>query len=118
MDNHKIKYLKKKGVDSVELKVLKSQLGRRFKHFQLCDFEGPGMVMSQTCYCKVGVWLCMKQHQNSRTIGLKKMDSTEAVMDFSWLRPDNNLSCWQKFHLWYKPIYLFSNPGRIIEKDA
>jgi hypothetical protein len=31
MDNHEIKYLKKKGVDSVELKVLKKQLGRRFK---------------------------------------------------------------------------------------
>jgi hypothetical protein len=26
MDNHKIKYLKKKGVDSVELKVLKVSL--------------------------------------------------------------------------------------------
>jgi hypothetical protein len=29
MDNQEIKYLKKKGVDNVELKVLKSQLGKR-----------------------------------------------------------------------------------------
>jgi hypothetical protein len=98
MDNHEIKYLKKKGVDSVELKVLKSQLGRRFKNCQVCDFEGRGMAMSQTCYFKVHcVWICMKQHQDARTIGLKKTDYTEPVMDFSWLCPDNNLSCWQKF---------------------
>jgi hypothetical protein len=75
MDNHEIKYVKKKGVDSVELKVLKSQLGKRFKNCQLCDFEGRGMVMSQTCYCKVHcAGLCMKQHQNAMTIGLKKTD--------------------------------------------
>jgi hypothetical protein len=119
MDNHEIKYLKKKGVDSVELKVLKSQLGRRFKNCQLCAFEGRGMVMSQTCYCKVHcVRLCMKQHQGSRTIGLKKTDSTEPVLDFSWLCPDNNLSCWQKLHLLYEPRDLFYNPGRINEKEA
>jgi hypothetical protein len=102
MDNHKIKYLKNKGVDSVELKVLKSHLGRRLKNCQLCDFEGRGMVTSQTCYLKVHcVWICMKQHQDSMKIGLKRTDSTEPVTDFSWLCPDNNLSCWQKFHLWY-----------------
>jgi hypothetical protein len=95
MDNHEIKYLKKKGVDSVELKVLKSQLGRRFENCQLCDFEGRGMVMSQMCYCKVHcVRLYMKQHQDSRTIGLKNTDSTQPVTDFSWLCPEKNLSCW------------------------
>jgi hypothetical protein len=119
MDNHEIKYLEKKGADSVELKVLKSQLGKRFKTCQLCDFEGRGMVMSQFFYFKVHcVRLCMKQNQDSRTIGLKKTDYTEPVTDFSWLCPDNTLSCWQKFHLWYEPRDLFSNPGQIIEKDA
>jgi hypothetical protein len=62
MDNHEIKYLKKKGVDSIELKVLT---------------EGRVSVMIQTCYCKVHcVRQCMKQHQDSRTIRLKKTDST------------------------------------------
>jgi hypothetical protein len=48
-----MKCLKKKGVQSVEVQVLKSQLGNQFKNCQVCEFEGRGMVMSQTCYCKV-----------------------------------------------------------------
>jgi hypothetical protein len=93
MDHHKMNYLKKKGVHSVQLKVLKSQLGKRFKNCQVSEFEGRGMIMSQMCYCKVHcLGICIKQHQDSRTIGLMKTD-------FSWLCPDTNLSCWQKFHL-------------------
>jgi hypothetical protein len=100
MDHHEIKYLKKKGVDSVELIVLKSQLGKQFKNYQVCDFKGRGMVVSQMYDCKVnGVRLCMKQHQYSRISRFKQPYSTEPVMDFSWLCPDNNLICWQKFHL-------------------
>jgi hypothetical protein len=53
MDHHEMKYLKKKGVQSVEVQVLKSQLGKRFKNCQVCEFEGRGMVTSQRCYCKV-----------------------------------------------------------------
>jgi hypothetical protein len=45
MDHHEIKYLKNKGVDSIELRVLKSELGKRFKNCEVCDFEGRGMVM-------------------------------------------------------------------------
>jgi hypothetical protein len=32
------------------VQVLKSQLGRRFKNCQVCEFEGRGMVMIQTSY--------------------------------------------------------------------
>jgi hypothetical protein len=58
----------------------------------------------------------MQQHQDTKKIGLKKGDSNELVTDFSWLCPDTDLSCWQKFHLWYQPHGLFSNPRCIIEK--
>jgi hypothetical protein len=75
MDHHEIKHLKKKGVDSVELRVLKSDLVKRFKNCQVCDFEGRGMVTSHLCYCKVHrVRLCMNQHQYLTTIGSKKTD--------------------------------------------
>jgi hypothetical protein len=40
------------------------------------------------------------------------------VTDFSWLCPDNNLSCWHKLHLWYEPRDLFFNSGIIIKNDA
>jgi hypothetical protein len=75
--------------------------------------------MSQTCYCKVHCdRICMEQHQDSRTTGLKKTDSNEPLTGFSWLYPDANLSCWQKFHLRYGPRELFSYPKQIIEKYA
>ena len=38
------------------------------------------------------------------------------MTDFSWLCPNVGLSCWQKFHLWYQPRGLFSNPRCIVEK--
>jgi hypothetical protein len=77
------------------------------------------MVMSQTCYCKVHcVRICMKQHQESMEIGLKKTDLYEPMTDYRWLCPNTNISCWQKFNLWYRPKGLFSDPGQIVEKDA
>jgi hypothetical protein len=64
-------YLKKKRVQSVELKVLKSQQRKRLKNCQVCEFEGRGMVTSQKCYCKVHcVRIGIKQRGDSRTIGL------------------------------------------------
>jgi hypothetical protein len=50
--------------------------------------------------------------------GIEKSDSNELVTDFPWMCPDTDLSCWQKFHLWYQPRGLFSNPRCIIEKVA
>jgi hypothetical protein len=49
---------------------------------------------------------------------IEKGDSNELVTYFSWLCPDTNLSCWQKFHMWYQPSGLFSNPRCIVEQAA
>jgi hypothetical protein len=116
---HKIKFLAKKGGDSVTTTDLRKWIGNNYKNYQVCDYEGRGLVMSQTTYCKIHcVRMCMQQHQDTKKIGLKKGDSNELVTHFSWLYPDTDLSCWQKFHLWYKPRGLFSNPRCIFEKAA
>jgi hypothetical protein len=57
---HKLKFLAKKGGDSVTTIDLKKWIGKYYKNGQVCDYEGICLVMSQTTYCKIHcVHMCM-----------------------------------------------------------
>jgi hypothetical protein len=36
-----------------------------------------------------------------RWSGMKKFDGTMPVTDFSWVAPDPNMHCWEKFNHFY-----------------
>jgi hypothetical protein len=116
---HEIKLLAKQGGDSVTTIYLKKLIEKNYRNCQVCDYEGRCLVMNQTTYCKIHcVRMCMQQHQDTKKVGLEKVDSNELVTYFYWLCPDTDLSCWQKFHLWYQPRGLFLNPRCIVEKAS
>jgi hypothetical protein len=82
MDMHEFKYLTKKGVESVNKTDLKKCISKCYNNFQVCEFEGRGMVMSLTTHYKIHcVRLCMQQHKDTKKMGLKTEDTNELAPD-------------------------------------
>jgi hypothetical protein len=102
-------------VTSIEHQTLKNQIGKRYRICQVYEFEGCHVLMKHNTYCKTYcVCLCIVGHTPSQELELKKIDDNP-VTEFSWLCPNTNLTCWEKFHKFSGPRGLFTNPGRIID---
>jgi hypothetical protein len=119
MDIHRMNSIDRKGDKKVDAQVLKNSIGRRYNNCHVCEFEGRNIVMKHNVYCKVHcIHLCTESKKTTQELDLKRTDNGEPVTDFLWVCPDSHLSCWQKFHTFYEPQNLFTNPGSIIDKEA
>jgi hypothetical protein len=79
----KIKFLAKKGRDSVTTIDLKKWIGKYYKNCQVYHYEGRGLVMIHTTNCKIHcIHMYIQQHQDTKKIGLKKVTQMNSSQTF------------------------------------
>ena len=71
---------------------------------QVCAFEKRGKRLLSVVICSNHcLRLCTRSHDRKK---LFKPDGNE-ITDYSWLAPDDSMSCWEKAHRFYIPKGLF-----------
>ncbi len=75
---------------------------------QVCKFEERGLKLISVAICtKHCLRLCTRSHERKTIF---KSDGEE-ISDYSWMAPDDSMSCWEKAHSFYIPKGLFVLAG-------
>ena len=95
------------------------------KSCQICSYEGRRYLCKDAVFCSHHkIRLCTKIQNDIRSGSLYQSKSERILCeDWSWICPNQNLSCWEKFHSYYKNTNLFivdysSNSVRINRSSA
>jgi hypothetical protein len=91
---------------------------RRAKIFQVCEYEEWGEVQSSVNVClDHSARLCTKTHIPVSDACLVWIDDAEPLTNYSWVCPNSEWSCWNKFHNFYLHEGLWScRAGLVNEK--
>jgi hypothetical protein len=75
---------------------------------QVCKFEERGRRLKNMVICtKHCLRLCARSYELKQIL---KVDGEE-ISDYSWMAPDDTMSCWEKAHHFYIPKGLFKGSG-------
>ena len=84
---------------------------------QICKFEGRGRKTSYVVFCqKHKVRCCVGTHEEeiNTNMSINKFKKVSCGLldcsDWSWMCPNHDWTCWKKYHDYYYPKHLFSNP--------
>jgi hypothetical protein len=92
---------------------------RRAKICQVCEYEERGEVQSTVNVCLAHpARLCTKSHPPVADAGLTRIDDAEPVTDYSWVCPNSECSCWNKFHNLYLQKGLWSNRAGLLNEKS
>ena len=74
------------------------------KACMVCCFEERGRGKSVVGCLSHGICACsVMQPRRQEGKPLMKEGTEDLITDWSWICPDNTLTCWEKAHLWYIP---------------
>ena len=80
------------------------------KSCQICLYEGRGVHKKNCVYCpNHKIRVCTSRHPgpSSSTYLIDRKKIISSCKDFTWMCPDNSLTCWQKYHVFYHKKKLF-----------
>jgi hypothetical protein len=90
---------------------------RRAKICQVCEYDERGEVQSTVNMCLAhSARLCTKSHPPVADAGLTRIDDAEPVTDYSWVYPNSEWLCWNKFHNFYLQKGLWSNRAGLVNE--
>ena len=80
---------------------------------QICKFEGRGRKVSNVIFCKKHkIRCCSNVPKDISSSGIFKSGVTRySCNDWSWMCPNKEWTCWEKFHDYYLPSGLFTKPN-------
>jgi hypothetical protein len=81
---------------------------------QVCKFEGRGNRLKTVAICtKHCLRLCTRSYERET---LFKNDGKE-ISDYSWMAPNDSMSCWEKSHTFYIPRGLFPGGATVVNQE-
>jgi hypothetical protein len=92
---------------------------RHAKIFQVCEYEerGKGQITVNVCLAH-SARLCTKSHPQVADAGLARIDDAEPVTNYSWVCPNSEWLCWNKFHNFYLQKGLWSNRASLVNEKS
>jgi hypothetical protein len=92
---------------------------RRARTCQVCEYEERGEVQSSVNICLAhSARLCTKTHPSVEEVGLARVDNAGPVTDYSWLCPNTEWSCWNKFHQYYVKEGLWLDRPAVVDRET